>query len=94
MSSSVVGGSSSRCSSSLRQPSSMAPIGRERFIGLSCGLLSVLLFASFTLVSRLGFSSRLRLLDLAALRFGIGGTLLLPVLLRTDLRQVGWRRSA
>jgi drug/metabolite transporter (DMT)-like permease len=72
----------------------MAPIGRERFIGLSCGLLSVLLFASFTLVSRLGFSSRLRLLDLAALRFGIGGTLLLPVLLRTDLRQVGWRRSA
>ncbi len=55
---------------------------------MSCGVLSVLLFASFTLVSRLGFSSRLGLVDLAALRFGIGGTLLFPVFLRADLRGV------
>ena len=67
---------------------------RERLIGLSCGVVSVVLFSSFTLVSRLGLSSRLRLPDLAALRFGIGGTLLLPVLVRADLRAVAWRDSA
>jgi drug/metabolite transporter (DMT)-like permease len=69
-------------------------MGRDRVIGLCCASLSVLLFASFTLVSRLGFSSRLRLGDLAALRFGIGGTLLLPALLRADLRRVTWRQIA
>ena len=74
--------------------SATAPRRRERLIGLGCGVLSVLLFASFTLVSRLGFSSRLALADLAALRFGIGGTLLFPVLLRADLQRVAWRDSA
>jgi drug/metabolite transporter (DMT)-like permease len=51
----------------------------------------VLLFSSFTLVSRLGFSSSLTLPDLAALRFGIGGMLLLPALLRFGLSGVRWR---
>jgi drug/metabolite transporter (DMT)-like permease len=69
-------------------------VSRERRIGLACGVLSVLLFSSFTLVSRLGLSSRLQLVDLAALRFGIGGTLLLPALLRADLRSVTWRQAA
>ena len=64
---------------------------RERFVGLACAVLSVLLFSSFTLGSRLGLSSRLKLPDLAALRFGIGGALLLPVLLRRGLRRVAWR---
>ncbi|BDG04191.1 DMT family transporter [Anaeromyxobacter oryzae] len=67
---------------------------RDRLIGLSCAVLSVLLFSSFTLVSRLGLSSSLTLPDLAALRFGIGGTVLLPVLLRRDLRGVAWRDAA
>jgi drug/metabolite transporter (DMT)-like permease len=66
-------------------------VARERFIGLACGVLSVLLFSSFTLASRLGLSSSLRLPDLAALRFGIGGTLLLPVLVRGGLRGIAWR---
>lgn len=72
----------------------MQGISRERLIGLSCGVGSVVLFSSFTLVSRLGLSSRLGLPDLAALRFGIGGTLLLPVLVRADLRAVAWRDAA
>jgi len=67
---------------------------RERFLGLACAGLSVLLFASFTLASRLGFASRLHLIDLAALRFGIGGVLLFPALLRVDLKRVGWRNAA
>lgn len=66
----------------------------ERLIGVSCGGLSVLLFSSFTLASRWGFSSALAWPDLAALRFGIGGSLLLPVLLRRGLRGVPWRDAA
>lgn len=67
---------------------------RERLIGVCCGGLSVLLFSSFTLVSRLGFSSALAWTDLAALRFGIGGSLLLPVLLRHGLGGMRWREAA
>lgn len=55
---------------------------RTRTVGIACAMLSVLMFASFTLVSRLGLSSSLRFADLAALRFGISGLLLFPVLLR------------
>lgn len=66
----------------------------ERLFGICCALLSVLLFSSFTLASRLGLSSRLNLMDLAALRFGIGGILLLPILLRRGLRGVGWDHAA
>ena len=69
-------------------------MSRERRIGLSCGLLSVLLFSSFTLASRLGLKSRLNPMDVAALRFGIGALLLLPVLLRADLRGVRWHHAA
>jgi len=59
-----------------------------RTIGVLCATLSVVLFSSFTLVSRLGLSSSLTLPDIAALRFGIGGALLLPVLLRHGLAGV------
>jgi drug/metabolite transporter (DMT)-like permease len=69
-------------------------VTRERAIGVACGVVSVLLFSSFTLVSRLGFSSSLTLPDIAALRFGIGGLLLLPVLLRYGLAGVRWRDAA
>ncbi|MFY3742977.1 EamA family transporter [Anaeromyxobacter sp. Red801] len=83
----------------MRDPSAMeAPRGarpreataRDRAVGVACAVLSVLLFSSFTLASRLGLSSSLRLPDLAALRFGIGGTLLLPLLLRGG-RRATWR---
>jgi len=69
-------------------------VNRERVIGLACAAVSVLLFSSFTLISRLGLSSHLRFPDLAALRFGIGGTLLFPTLLRADLRGVAWQDAA
>ena len=59
----------------LGQPAAPA-LGRQRAIGVLCGLSSVLLFSSFTLASRLGFSSSLTLPDIAALRFGIGGMLM------------------
>jgi drug/metabolite transporter (DMT)-like permease len=77
----------------LDAPARSRPDGsrRERVVGLSCGVLSVLLFSSFTLFSRRGLSSALRPPDLAALRFGVGGALLLPVLLRRGARRAAWR---
>lgn len=60
-------------------------------IGTLCATLSVLLFSSVTLVSRVGYSSSLTLPDILALRFGIGGALLLPMLLRYGLAGVQWR---
>ncbi|HET7539400.1 MAG TPA: DMT family transporter [Polyangiaceae bacterium] len=55
---------------------------REQWVGVCYATLSVLLFASFTLFSRLGLATGLRPVDVAALRFTIGGVLLSPVLVR------------
>lgn len=76
-----------------REPS-FDPSVRERFTGIALGVLSVALFSGFTLASRLGLSSSLKFPDLAALRFGIGGTLLLPVLLRHGLGGTRLPRAA
>lgn len=65
-----------------------------RLVGIGCALGVVALFSSFTLVSRLGLSTTLSLADMAALRFGIAGTLLLPVLLRGGLSGITWREAA
>lgn len=59
--------------------------------GLLFALGSVGLFASFTLASRLGLSAMLKTPDIAALRFGIGGLLMMPVMLRHGLKGVRWR---
>jgi drug/metabolite transporter (DMT)-like permease len=64
---------------------------RERRVGLAYAACSVCLFSSFTLFSRLGFTTGLRPADVAALRFGIGGLLLAPVLLQRGL--AGVRRA-
>jgi hypothetical protein len=66
----------------------------ERLAGVPFALLSVGLFSSFTLASRLGLTGSLGLADLAALRFGIGGTLLLPILLRHGLKGVSLPAAA
>lgn len=55
--------------------------GNSRAIGVLCGVAVIVLFSSFTLVSKIGFASSLKLIDVAALRFSIAGTLMLPVLL-------------
>lgn len=52
-------------------------------IAYACSV--VVLFAGFVLVSRAGLSTALTLPDIAALRFGIGGLLLLPILLKHGL---------
>ena len=67
---------------------------RDHHIGILCGVLVVVLFSSFTLVSRLGFSSSLQLIDIAALRFLISGVLMAPVLWHYGLSGVRWRDAA
>lgn len=62
-------------------------------IGILCGVAVIGLFSSFTLVSRLGFSSALTVADLAALRVGVAGSLLLPVVLRHGLAGVSWPQA-
>ncbi|HVY31068.1 MAG TPA: DMT family transporter [Polyangiaceae bacterium] len=49
---------------------------------MAYAVLSVMLFSGFTLTSRAGLTTGLRPPDVAALRFGIGGLLLAPVLVR------------
>lgn len=67
---------------------------QTRIIGIACGITIIFLFSGFTLVSRLGFASSLKLIDIAALRFAIGGLLLLPVLLRHGFSGIRPRGAA
>ncbi|GAA5233303.1 hypothetical protein GCM10025795_15680 [Verticiella sediminum] len=64
-------------------------------IGTVCGVLAIMLFASFTLVSRMGFSATaLTLPDMAMLRFAVAGLVLLPVLIRRGLGPLRWLQAA
>lgn len=54
---------------------------RSKWPGVAAACGVVLLFSSFTLVSRLGLASTMRLQDIAASRFLTAGLLMLPVLL-------------
>lgn len=59
---------------------------RETAVGMLCAIGAVSLFASFTLLSRLGITkSSLSTPDIALLRFAVAGTLMLPLLLRFGL---------
>jgi len=69
-----------------RSASEAAAGGRAGDILL--GALSVALFSSFALASRASLTAALAPWDLAALRFGIGGALLLPVLIRHGFANV------
>lgn len=61
------------------------------------GLLAILstigIYSSFTLLSRHAADTAVDPLDLAALRFGVGGAILLPVLLFRGLQQVALHQA-
>ena len=63
----------------------MIPSNREFAIGIACALAVVVLWSSFHLISRVGVQTSLTPYDLVALRVGVGGILMLPVLLRHGL---------
>lgn len=58
---------------------------RELAIGLTCAAITVAVWTSFVLLSRHGVTGTLLPWDLAALRFGVGGLVMLPWLLRYGL---------
>ncbi|KRE08013.1 hypothetical protein ASE63_22035 [Bosea sp. Root381] len=56
---------------------------RVRGVAYACAVVS--LFCAFVLISRMGLSTELTLPDIAALRFGVGGLVLSPILIRHGL---------
>lgn len=63
----------------------MRAVNREFAIGVACALSVVVLWSSFHLIARVGVQTSLTPYDLVALRVGVGGILMLPVLLRHGL---------
>ncbi len=62
------------------------------FRGALCGLAAVSIWSGWIVVARLGLQSSLTPWDIAALRFGVAGLLLLPYVLRKGLalERLGW----
>ncbi|HVL76342.1 MAG TPA: EamA family transporter, partial [Noviherbaspirillum sp.] len=56
-----------------------------RAIGIAAGLAVIAIFAGFTLASRAGYAGALGPADIIALRFGVGGMILLPLFARHRL---------
>lgn len=55
---------------------------REKFIGVACALSVVVLWSGFLILSRYGAARTLTAYDLAGLRFGVSGIIMLPFLIR------------
>lgn len=66
---------------------------REYVIGVVCALLVVMLFSGFNIVSRFGSGAGFAVWDIAALRFGIGGLIMLPFFMRWRLQGVSLGRA-
>ncbi|MFA5520595.1 MAG: DMT family transporter [Castellaniella sp.] len=67
-------------------------LSRQTLLGVLCALSAISLFASFTLLSRLGITaSLLSAADIALLRFAVAGVLMLPVLRHHGLGGIRWR---
>ena len=63
----------------------MQPAPTNYLKGAACGLAAVLIWASWSAVTRLAVTTHLDAWDVAALRFGVAGAILFPVVLRRGL---------
>lgn len=74
----------------------MQPSRATYIRGALCGLAAVSIWAGWSAVTRLAITTNLDAWDIAALRFGVAGILLLPVVLRRGLAcdRLGWRGLA
>jgi drug/metabolite transporter (DMT)-like permease len=70
----------------------MAETGSNYLGGAACGLAAVSIWASWSVVTRLAVTTSLDAWDIAALRFGVAGILLAPVVIRRGLARdrLGW----
>lgn len=69
---------------------------KELQTGIACGLTAALIWGAWPVVSRLGVEAALSPYDVAALRFGVAGLLLLPLVLRRGMGgmgRLGWARA-
>ena len=66
---------------------------KSRLLGIVCALVVILLFSSITLSSRLGQAAAMPISDVAALRFGVAGLILLPIVLRYGLSGVAFGKA-
>lgn len=73
------------------------PVGHPALQGLAWGLLAAAIWASYSVLARLGVKAGLGPGDLTLLRFAPGALLMAPLLWRwgwRDLGGIGWRRGA
>jgi drug/metabolite transporter (DMT)-like permease len=70
----------------------MQPIAANYVKGAACGLAAVSIWASWSVVTRLAVTTGLDAWDIPALRFGVAGLLLLPIVIRRGLARdrLGW----
>ena len=61
-------------------------------IGAACAIAAVVIWAGWLVMMRVGVNTTLTAFDLTALRFGVAGVVLLPVVLRRGLafNRLGW----
>jgi drug/metabolite transporter (DMT)-like permease len=69
----------------------MSDAGARRSAGILAALFAVFVWAAWIPVTRFGVVTKLSAWDVSALRFGVAGLVLLPVLARR-WREVPWRR--
>lgn len=75
----------------------LAALGSERLQGLALGGLAALIWGAYLAMARAGITAGLGSSDIAFLRYGIAGLIMLPWLIRNDFRScasVGWGRAA
>jgi drug/metabolite transporter (DMT)-like permease len=74
----------------------MRHLGSTHLTGALCGLAAASIWAGWSAVTRLAVTTALDVWDIAALRFGVAGLLLLPVVARRGLARdrLGWRGLA
>jgi drug/metabolite transporter (DMT)-like permease len=71
----------------------LQPTISEYTRGALCGFAAVCIWAGFIVVSRLGVRTSLTPWDIAAIRFAVAGSLLLPYALRKGLAFRWWCRA-
>ncbi len=67
----------------------MTDTTRTLLLGIATGLCTALIWGSWAVVSRLGLTTGLDFYDVAALRFGVAGLVLAPVLARAGISSRG-----
>ena len=74
--------------------STASATGNETVLtGLACGLTAALIWGAWPVISRLGVQQTLTAYDITALRFGVAGVILLPIVWRKGAAGLGWGRA-